>query len=217
MDLTILDTIDSAHVRAKRHTIDLRSHSLNAVVGRNRSLWKSPSRWTWGHLMALGFGLLSDAEIEYRNKDRPSLHAIIPVVPQDSLQRLIAQFICSWNPWTKVRALNYLLLFMEPHASEDVKVDLGKPPSNDGIVFSFHGARIIGLVVGPRWHALSQAYKFDLGPMVFFYVNSTQIIPSPPHINESCIACITAIMVAIAQREERSPDGPVVVVRCYFC
>ncbi|KAK5635768.1 hypothetical protein RRF57_011480 [Xylaria bambusicola] len=103
-------------------------------------------------------------------------------------------------------------------ASEDAKVDPGEPPNIERFVFSFYPERVIKLVVGRRPFECARAHGFKIGPVVFFYVHSTQILCSSATISSNWRyePVITAIMIAIAQGEECCTDEPVAVTRLLY-
>ncbi|KAI1123386.1 hypothetical protein F5Y10DRAFT_251879 [Nemania abortiva] len=202
---------------------DLRQHSLNAVVGSNRWLWRSPRQWTQEHVRALCVDRQSDADTDEsnRDKDSPSLHALIPA--PTNLEHRIRIMALGGPPPLRANFLSTMLAFPE-HIDVGVGVGGGPGPGPDTEAIPFTPWRdcVMDLAVGPRAYPLPLLYNFHLGPFVLSYLDSTQI-DRPPYRGASSGGsdrphepCIVAILIAMAQRDASSTDEPAVKTRLIY-
>ncbi|KAI0448266.1 hypothetical protein F5B21DRAFT_166556 [Xylaria acuta] len=149
-------------------TINLRQHSLNAVVGRNKSLWRPPEQWTQTHLQALCVDRRDDADADAdvavgvavgvdvdaldRDKHGSSFHALIPDLHQDHLQRFITTMTKGVPPRARAVALNAMLVFprppprpmpmLMPMREDVVAVDVGRSPRLDHVDVDVDGEAV---------------------------------------------------------------------------
>lgn len=204
--------------------IDLRQHSLNAVVGRNKSLWRPPRQWTQAHLEALCVDRRSDADVDNldRDEDGLSLHALIPDLHQDHLKRFIKTMTRGVPPRARAVALDAMLVFPQPplrSMHEVVDVDVGGDPRLDikAVPFSAYSDCIMELAVGRRAYRLPLLFNFHLGPLVLPYLDSAQIDQPPRRVDRSHLSnqpyepCIAAVLIAMAQTNRSSTDESVVI------
>ncbi|KAI0142984.1 hypothetical protein GGR57DRAFT_372946 [Xylariaceae sp. FL1272] len=181
--------------------IDLRHHSLNAVVGHNKSLWLRPQQWTWAHLRALCIDYHADADadadadaatdgtatprcdIERPEETTPKptsklvLHAYIPVLESDNLSRRIGTLTRREHSSSKVMALFTMLVF-RPSSLRKTLCEWTREAEENNIeagpfTFSLSGAWPLGLAVGSRTYKLPMPSNFLLGPsLVLPYMDS---------------------------------------------
>jgi hypothetical protein len=207
-------------------TIDLGQYSLNAVVGRNKSLWRLPQQWTQAHLRALCVDRRSDADVDDLDQHKDGLfrHALIPDLHQDHLKRFIRTMTQGVPPRARAVALNAMLVFPRPK-HEDIDVDdSGSPrPDIEAEPFSHYGDCIMELAVGQRAYRLPLLFNFHLGPLVLPYLDSAQIDQPLRRVHRSHLSnqpyepCITAILIAMAQGKGSSLNESVVIVSHHPC
>ncbi|KAI1279118.1 hypothetical protein F5Y07DRAFT_49583 [Xylaria sp. FL0933] len=185
--------------------IDLHQHSLNAVVGRNKSLWRPARKWTQAHLHALCVDRQSSTFVDDLNRDdhERSLHALIPDLPREHLKRFVKQMGAGVPSLARAGALDALLRFEDsPQRSE-----------HEDVSFSAVD-RVMKLVVGSHAYRLLPCLcVFSLGPLVLPYIDSREIARPPlilrpvdrSHIsNQLYEPCIAAVLIALAQEEENA-------------
>ncbi|KAI0555451.1 hypothetical protein F4679DRAFT_523854 [Xylaria curta] len=208
MAATFPDTKTTSNI--DHSAINLRQHSLNAVVGRNKLLWQLPQNWTQAHLQALCVNLQSNAVVDKIDRENRQ-QVIIPKLNSDALDRFITTMTEKSEPHTRAGALNALLVF-----------DLGsiisgglKPRSEfEEDLLSLNSDSFLQLTVKRRSYQLPLQWMFYIGCLLIPYVDSAQIeCPPLPQGNTVCYVSnqsyepfITAVLIAIAQEGEPSID-----------
>ncbi|KAI1356866.1 hypothetical protein F5Y01DRAFT_266056 [Xylaria sp. FL0043] len=194
--------------------IDLHQHSLNAVVGRNKSLWRPARKWTQAHLRALCVDRQSSTFVDDLDgvDHQRSLHALIPDLPEERLKHFVNKMRVVVPSVARANALDTLLRFQDaPRRSEHKDVSFS------------NRYRVIKLVVGSHaYRLLPSLYVFSLGPLVLPFIDSREIA-RPPNIhrpvdrsqisNQLYEPCIAAVLIALAQEKENagsSTDGSAV-------
>ncbi|KAI1737331.1 hypothetical protein F4680DRAFT_468291 [Xylaria scruposa] len=206
MAATISDTKTTSNI--DHGPINLRQHSLNAVVGHNKLLWQRPRNWTQAHLQALCVDRQSSAVVDKTDREnRPRV--IIPKLDSDTLGRFITTIAEKSDPPTRAGALIALLVFdlgniisggLEPRF--EFKEDL----------LSFNSDSFVHLSVKRRSYQLPLKWMFVIGCLLIPYVDSAQI-DSPPFCavghasNQFYEPFITAVLIAIAQEGDFSIDS----------
>lgn len=206
--------------------MDLRRHSLSAVVGGQKSLWRSPQGWTQAHLQVLCvdyqshvFGHVDDLDRD-DDDDTLSFHALIPSMLPFHLKLNVESLEAPSGPWAQEQALSNLLAF-HPWSIEEMAKDAdGKPtmPRHDGdveaIPFSCERECRMQLMVGQRAYRLPPLCHFRLGSLLLPYFDSYALHNRWPPLSDADWApFITGVLIGMAQANSHSfADESVVVV-----
>ncbi|KAI1736642.1 hypothetical protein F4680DRAFT_252906 [Xylaria scruposa] len=186
--------------------MDLRNHSLNTVIGSNKRLWKLPQHWTRAHLRALCVDRESDGRISNLDGDQeePFLHAFIPYVPSVLFKGRINMIIRNLTPSFKALSLKTILVSSMPPLNLDSL-------ATEAVPFVFEDDCKIKLAVGRRAYPLPVECSFNLGSFMLPYLDSVQILAFCPDDSHRSFhiyyePCISAILIAMAQRSGSSTD-----------
>ncbi|KAJ8105781.1 hypothetical protein ONZ43_g7287 [Nemania bipapillata] len=179
-------------------TIDLTQHSLHAVLNRDKTLWKTPMRWTRAHLLALGVQHScrsrccghSEQEGGYDRSDGDDEeihHVVLPKPNEKDWDEKVNRTIKTASVYSgRVNALAKLLygVVYRPFTT------LWTTPV---------------LAVGSRKHVLLLMYHFLLNDEIVFPYIDSDILSHLRHVESLCDqTCpyepyITAVLISRAQ------------------
>ena len=226
---TASNSDDATNATAIEHgNIDLGQHSLHAVVGRNKALWQSPSKWTQAHLDVLCVDRRTDADVDDVDHDKDdglAFHAVIPILPPDRLIRSVKSLTNPYSTWQIAEAFDKMLAFWpRPRRPQHGNVNLDSSPRLDIELpaFSHFQKSTLNLYVGPRAYPFRLLLSFHLGSLVlpvfdaFTIDNSNILAHRREYSNQHYEPYITAILIAVAQTMPFPAGGSTVVVSHYL-